>query len=126
MRLALPCIDDSGLKSEISPHFGRSPFYTFVDVVGGEVRGVEVVPVPFEEHGPGDLPSFVKERGGEVVIAYGMGGRAISFFQQLGIKVITGASGRVGDVVNAFIKGNLSVDREWKSRGEFGHHEQTH
>ena len=121
MRIAIPCKDDGGLESEISPHFGRSPFYTFVDVRGGRVENTEVVPVPFDEHAPGDLPRFVKENRGEIVIAYGMGGRAVDFFNQLGIKVVTGASGRVKDVLEAFLKDNLETDGNWKRREEFGH-----
>ena len=118
MRVAIPSINDGGLDSEVSGHFGRSPYYTFVDIEGGEIKNVEVVPVPFEEHGPGDLPNFVKEQGGDVVIAYGMGPRATEFFQQLGIDVVTGAGGRIRDVIDAFIHNMLEVDPYWKEKIE--------
>jgi len=61
-----------------------------------------------------------------VVIAYGMGGRAVDFFNQLGIDVITGASGRVEEVVDDFLKGRIEVDKDWKNKEEFGHHESSH
>ncbi len=118
MRVAIPSINDGGLDSEVSDHFGRSPYYTFVDIEDGEIKNVEVLPVPFEEHGPGDLPNFVKEHGGEVVIAYGMGHRAVDFFQQLGIDVVTGAGGRIRDVIEAFIHNMLEVDPYWKEKIE--------
>ncbi len=118
MRIAIPCVDDRGLESEVSMHFGRSPYYTFVDVEDGKVAKVEVLQLPFEEHGPGDLPNFVKENGGEVVIAYGMGHRAVDFFQQMGIDVVTGAMGRVKDVIDAFIHQVLEVDPYWKEKIE--------
>lgn len=123
MRIAIPCSNNNGLKSEISMHFGRSPYYAFVDVEGNKIKNFEILPVPFAEHGPGDLPNFVKENKGEVVIAYGMGGSAVDFFNQLGIDVITGASGRVEEVVDAFLKNRLDTDKDWKSKEEFGHHE---
>ena len=123
MRIALPCSDNNGLESRISMHFGRSPYYAFVDVEENKIKNVEIVPVPFAEHGPGDLPNFVKENGGDVVIAYGMGGRAVDFFNQLGIDVVTGASGTVKEVVDAFLKNRLDTDKDWKSKEEFGHHE---
>jgi len=126
MRIAIPCSNNNGLESEISMHFGRSPYYTFVDAEGNEIKSFEVLPVPFAEHGPGDLPNFVKENGGDVVIAYGMGGRAVDFFNQLGIDVITGASGRVKEAVDAFLKGRIEVDEDWESKEEFGHHESSH
>ena len=123
MRIAVPCSDDNGLESRISMHFGRSLYYAFVDVEDNEVKSFEIVPVSFEEHEPGDLPNFVKERGGDIVIAYGMGRRAIDFFNQLGINVITGASGTVREVIDAFLKDRLETDKDWKSKEEFGHHE---
>ena len=123
MRIAIPCSNNNGLKSEISMHFGRSPYYAFVDVEGNKIKNFEILPVPFAEHGPGDLPNFVKENKGEVVIAYGMGGRAVDFFNRLGIDVITGASGRVEEVVDAFLKNRLDTDKDWKSKEEFDHHE---
>ncbi len=111
-------MDDRGLESEVSMHFGRAPYYTFVDIKDGRIKNVKVLPVPFEEHGPGDLPNFVKENGGEVVIAYGMGHRAMEFFQQLGIDVVTGAMGKVGEVIDAFIHQVLQVDPYWKEKME--------
>jgi predicted Fe-Mo cluster-binding NifX family protein len=126
MRIAIPCSNNNDLKSEISMHFGRSPYYAFVDVEENKIKNVEIVPVPFAEHGPGDLPNFVKENGGDVVIAYGMGGRAVDFFNQLGIDVITGASGKVEEVVDAFLKDRIEVDKDWKNKEEFGHHESSH
>ena len=118
MRIAVPAVDDRGLESEVSGHFGRAKYFVFVDVEDNEIKGAEVVEVPFEEHGPGDLPRFVKEHGGEVVLAYGMGQRAISFFNELGIEVVTGAYGRIRDVVEAFIHQVLEVDPYWKEKIE--------
>ena len=118
MRIAIPSTNPNGLKSEVSGHFGRSPYYTFVNVENGEIKNVEVVPVPYEEHDPGDLPQFVKEHGGKVVIAYGMGRKAVDFFQQLGIDVVTGAYGKIRDVVEAFIHNVLERDPYWKEKIE--------
>ncbi len=122
MRIAIPSADDRGLESEVNQHFGRSSFYTFVDVEDGKIKNVEVKPLNTEGHGPGDLPSFVKENGGEVVVAYGMGSRAVDFFGQLGIKVVTGAAGKISGVIQALLDNNLLVDENWKEHGNFGEH----
>jgi cation diffusion facilitator family transporter len=37
-RVALPILDDSGLNSRVSEHFGGAPFYLFVDVDGDGVK----------------------------------------------------------------------------------------
>lgn len=130
MRIAIPAEDDRGLESSVSGHFGRARYFVFVDIEGNEIKGHEVVEVPFEEHGPGDLPGFVNEHGGEVVLAYGMGQKAIGFFNKLGIEVVTGAYGSIKDVVKAFIEQVLEIDPYWKEkierekehRGECGEH----
>ncbi|MCD6108992.1 MAG: NifB/NifX family molybdenum-iron cluster-binding protein [Thermoplasmata archaeon] len=123
MRIAVPCSDNNGLESKISMHFGRSPYYAFIDVEDNEIKNVEVLPVPFSDHGPGDLPNFVKQNKGEIVIAYGMGGRAVDFFNQLGIRVITGVRGKVREAVEAFLKNKLEIDTEWKKKEDFRYHE---
>lgn len=121
MRIAIPSTDDKGLESEVSQHFGRAGFYTFVDLENGKITGVEFLPVPFEEHGPGDLPNFVREHEGEMVVAYGMGQKAIDFFNNMDIKVVTGAYGKISEVVNALIEQKLVLDENWKEHGDFGH-----
>jgi len=131
MRIAIPAEDNRGLESNVSGHFGRAKYFVFVDVEDNKIKNAEVVEVPFEEHGPGDLPNFIKKHGGEVVLAYGMGRRAIDYFNQLGIEVVTGAYGKIKDVVDAFIHQVLEVDPHWKEkierekehRGECGDHE---
>ncbi|MCA6213743.1 MAG: hypothetical protein PWP49_1418 [Thermococcaceae archaeon] len=130
MRIAIPAEDDKGLESKVSGHFGRAKYFVFVDVEENQIKGAEVVEVPFDEHAPGDLPNFVKEHGGSVVLAYGMGRRAIDYFNQLGIEVVTGAYGKIKDVVEAFIHQVLEVDPHWKEKierekehgGECGEH----
>ena len=119
MKVAIPSKDDRGMESEVEEHFGRARYYTIVDTDG---MSAEPVPVPFEEHGPGDIPEFLKSHGAEVIIAYGMGGRAIQFFDQMGIEVITGARGRIGDVVRAYMEARLATEKEWKKKGGFGEH----
>ncbi len=126
MRIAVPSEDDGGLESTVSPHFGRARFYTIVDVDGREIRSVRVVQTPFQQHGPGDIPSFLRGLGVDVVLAYGVGVRARRFFSQMGIRVVTGAMGRVGEVVRAYLEGTLVVDEGWESRPGFGEHGRGH
>jgi len=123
MKIAVPSIDHRGLESEIAHHFGRAPYYTIVHVKNGEIVNVEVVRQPFQQHGPGDIPNFLKSLGVNVVIAYGMGPRAQGFFRSLGMEVITGASGRVGEVVKNYLRGNLKADENWIFSDEFRLHD---
>ncbi|MCD6474049.1 MAG: NifB/NifX family molybdenum-iron cluster-binding protein [Thermoplasmata archaeon] len=123
MKIAIPSEDEKGLESEISMHFGRCRYYTFIEIEDGELKNVEVVKVSFEEHGYGELPEFIKKHGANLVIAYGMGERAIDYFNNLGIDVITGVKGKIKEVVEKFVEGKLFIDANWKNSGEFGKHE---
>ncbi len=125
-RVAVPSESDEGLESRVNEHFGRAPFYTFVDLSdSGKILNIEVVPVPFAEHGPGDIPYWLKEQGVDVVLALGMGGKAVNFFQQLGIEVIRGVSGKIEDVIKGYLSGTL-VTIEWQGGGHGEGHGHRH
>ncbi len=110
MRIALPVKYGTGLEDEIEEHFGRARFYAIVDVDSeGEITRFQSHEVPFTNHGPGDIPGWLKGFDVDVVIARGMGHKAVDFFNQFGIKVVIGASGRIKDVVQQFVKGNLQT-----------------
>ena len=108
-KIAVASNDHMGLNSQVSAHFGRCPYYTLVEVEDDEIKKIGIVENPYySSHGqPGQAPNFIKQQGAEVIIAGGMGPRAIEFFNQLGIEVVTGADGRVADVVDSYLRGNL-------------------
>lgn len=115
-------MDDRGLDSEVGHHFGRVPFYTIVLVEDNTIKEVKVVRNPFGEHQPGQIPNFLKQNGVDVIIAYGMGWRAREYFSSLGISVVTGAYGRIRDVIDSYLKGSIKVDQSWERRPEFHRH----
>lgn len=108
-KIAVASKDHMGLNSQVNAHFGRCPYYTLVEVEEDEIKKISSVENPYYiSHGqPGQAPNFIKEQGAEVIIAGGIGPRAIEFFSQLGIEAVTGGSGRVADAVNSYLKGNL-------------------
>ena len=54
MRIAVSADTDRGLEALVSPHFGRCPYYTLVDVEGQTITSVKTVPNPYyPEHVPG-------------------------------------------------------------------------
>lgn len=108
-RIAVAAEDDGGLEANVSAHFGRCPYYTMVDVEGDKIALSYKVENPFYgAHGnPGQVPSFIRDQGAHVIIAGGMGQRAVGFFDQFGIEAVTGAAGKVEAVVEAYLKGAL-------------------
>ncbi len=121
MKIAIPVLENNGLKSHISEHFGHSPYFALIEVDGGEIRSMSIVENPYEEHGPGVVPSFLKSLGAEVVIVRGMGRRAVDFFEELGIRVIRGASGNVESIVKEFSSGLLE-DTDYHVKEKYRRH----
>jgi len=109
MRIAFSTETNEGLDAPISQHFGRCPYYVIVEMEGDTIKGVNTIDNPFyNSHGaPGQVPSFIKQQGVDIMISGGMGGRAAEFFEQFGIKPITGASNIVKDALNEYMAGEL-------------------
>jgi len=116
--IAIPTEDGRGLDSQVAQHFGRAPYFTLIEVEDGEIKDVRVLEAPMT-HEPGELPTLLRRENVEVILAYGIGGRAAAFFESYGIKVLTGVEGRVREVIKAFIEGCLKTDEKWGEKGEF-------
>ncbi len=86
MRIAVPVED-----GKLSVHFGHCESFALIDTDPGArtILGREDLPAP--PHEPGKLPLWLAEHGAKVVIAGGMGGRALELFAQHGITVVVGA-----------------------------------
>ena len=121
-RIALACEDNQGLDGQISQHFGRCPSYLFVDVEGDEILKADTIANPYyNNHVPGMVPQFINEQGANVMIAGGMGPRAIDMFTSLDIEVVTGAMGNVGNVLQAYLKKEISGVEPCKHDHPEGH-----
>ena len=85
MKIAIPCVDEL-----LCMHFGHCQQFAFVEVNDDQtIAGIEMIAPP--PHEPGLYPKWVKENGGDIVIAGGMGMRAQELFTAQGISVLTGA-----------------------------------
>lgn len=70
-------------------HFGHCEQFALIELQGENiVRRERITPPP---HEPGLLPRWLGEKGVSVIIAGGMGQRALQLFNERGIRVITGA-----------------------------------
>jgi predicted Fe-Mo cluster-binding NifX family protein len=108
MKIAVTAENNQGLESVVAQHFGHAPFFILVDVENGEVTATQGIVNPFAEaHQPGQIPGFIHEQKANVILSGGMGGRAIEFFEQLGVKAATGASGTVRQALESYLGGKL-------------------
>ena len=110
MRIAIAT--DNGSVSE---HFGRCPSYTLVDIEGSEIKNKEVVNNP--GHEPGRIPAFLNEKGASVIVAGGMGQRAVGLFKENNIEVIVGTRGLVEDAISAYVEGILASEESTCTEG---------
>ena len=86
MRFAIPLVD--GL---LCAHFGHCQSFALIDADTESKKILTSGEVEAPPHEPGLLPGWLAERGANVIIAGGMGGRAKSLFAEQGIDVIVGA-----------------------------------
>lgn len=122
MRIAVTAEENNGLESVVAEHFGQALYFVFVDVVDGKISTAEAVPSPFGTgHAPGLVPRFIKEQRADVILSGGMGGRAVGFFEELGIRAATGATGNVRGAVERYLKGELTGAAPCNNSIEHGH-----
>ena len=84
MKFAIPLAE-----GKLTTHFGHCQQFAILDVENNKIVNQDFLTPP--PHEPGVLPQWLNELGANVIIAGGMGHRAISLFNQAGIEVVTGA-----------------------------------
>jgi predicted Fe-Mo cluster-binding NifX family protein len=103
MKFAIPIAD-----GKLTAHFGHCKEFAILNVEENKITNKEIIIPP--PHEPGVLPRWLKEMGAHVIIAGGMGQRAIALFDEAGIQVITGAP--VADpeiLVKDYLENTLAV-----------------
>jgi len=103
MKIAIPLAD-----GKLTTHFGHCQEFALIDVEGNEITKKEtLVPPP---HEPGVLPAWLHDLGASVIIAGGMGGRAIDLFKQNSINVIIGAPAlEPEELVKSYLNNTLAT-----------------
>ncbi len=76
-------------EGRLCNHFGHCDQFALITTQDGKIEGKSLQTPP--PHEPGVLPKWLHEKGVNIVIAGGMGGRAIGLFGENNIKVVTGA-----------------------------------
>lgn len=101
MRFAIPLAD-----GKLTAHFGHCQEFAMIDVEEKQIKKKEIlVPPP---HEPGVLPKWLHELGTNVIIAGGMGNRALTLFEENGIQVVTGAPSLVPEeLVQSYLENSL-------------------
>lgn len=124
MKICIPTTGENGLDNFIGEHFGRVPTYTIVDLDTDEVK---VIPNTSEHMGgQGHPPEIMAREGVNAMVCRGLGRRAITMFEELGIEVYIGASGTVRDAIDAFKQGRLQKAGIGDACGRHAFRDQHH
>ena len=105
MRFAVPLAN-----GVLCAHFGHCEQFVIVDTLDGGITATKYhIPPP---HEPGALPRWLGDLGVDVVIAGGMGRRALDLFSERGIEVMVGApSASPEEVVAQYLAKTLKAGR---------------
>lgn len=103
MKLAIPMAN-----GKLAAHFGHCQMFALIDVENNEITNTEfLIPPP---HEPGILPKWLSQQGTTIVIAGGMGHRAVDLFNQEGITVVTGAPSETPEtLVKQYLNNTLAT-----------------
>lgn len=105
MKIAVPMVG-----GRFSEHFGGAEAFGLfeVDEAQRSILGKCVVEAP--PHERGSFPRWIRQQGATVILAGGMGPRAVRMFEQFGIQVVAGAAGTDATaVVEAYLAGTLET-----------------
>lgn len=91
----------------VSGHFGKCEQFTVFETEDKSIKGKVLLDT--KAHGHALLPSFLASNGVEVVIVGGMGEGAKQNMDSLGIRIVSGASGNVDEVVQQYLEGTIKV-----------------
>lgn len=93
-------------EGRLCNHFGHCEKFAVIQVKEGLIGEPELHTPP--PHEPGLLPRWLGDLGVHLIIAGGMGQRALALFADRGIKVITGSPSREpAALVQAYLEGSL-------------------
>ena len=96
------------LEAEIDPRFGRCQYFVIVDSETMEFESVENASAMAMGGAGPQAAQSISEKGAEAVITGNVGPNAYQALEAAGIKIMTGASGTVKEMVEKFKNGDFS------------------
>ena len=119
MKIAVSATEPS-LDAQVDPRFGRCRYFVVVDRDTMEFEVVENSGA-LASGGAGISPAqMIVSKGVQAVLTGNCGPNAFQVLSAAGIKVVTGASGRVEDAVQSYKTGNLQPTSQPNVPGHFG------
>jgi len=109
----------------VNQHFGMSKEFTIVELDGDKIVSQKIVSSDNLQHNHSGLAGLMKDEAVNIVIVGGIGAHALTALEESGLKVVSGGSGKIGDVVARFARGELTSQPQGCTHhhGDHDHHE---
>lgn len=117
--VCFPALEDNGLNSRLSGHFGSAPWFVAVDTDTQEVKAI-ANQNKVHEHGQCNPLSALSGLKPDVVVVQGIGPGAINKLQAMNIKVMRCQASTVQEALRMLAEGPLpemTLDDACKSHG---------
>ena len=120
MKICVPTEDEKGLDALISGHFGRAPYFAFVD---SETKSVEFIKNSDTDHDHGRCTgaALAAANRPEAVLTAGMGRGAFDLFTSSGARIYRAAGAHLAEAIDSFTAG---ASMELGSAEAAGHHHE--
>ena len=106
--ICVPSLDQEGLKSKISQHFGKTPYFVLIKYEDEKIENVQVLESQAKHTGGSMTPGeFIVSSGAKTLLCGNLGPKAVQMLQNAGIKVFIGASGTVIEALQDGAEGKL-------------------
>jgi len=106
MKIAISATEPS-LEGEVEPRFGRSRYFIIVDPETSEFEALENPNVETASGAGVATGQFVASQGVKEVLTGSLGPNAQQVLAATGIKIYTGVSGKIREVLETYKKGQL-------------------
>lgn len=123
VRIIVPVFEFVGEDSIVFDHFGRAPSFAVVEVSeSGEIISIrEEKNVSEHFGGMGKAAELISQLSPDVLIVKGIGGRAISLLESMGVKVFTCDALTLKEAVKAYLEGRVDAAEACREPGHYGH-----
>jgi predicted Fe-Mo cluster-binding NifX family protein len=120
MNVCIPVLEDKGLQSRVSQHFGSAPAFIVVNTESGECRTIENQDL-HHAHGMCQPLSSLNGECIDAIVAGGIGAGALSKLRAAGLEVFCSEHPTVGGAIAALKEGRLPKVNPATACGHHGH-----
>ena len=119
MKICVTSIGDN-IDSDVDPRFGRCKYFLIIDTGSMKVKSISNKSMMASGGAGIKAAQMVANAGAETVITGNIGPNAFQTLKAAGIKIITGANGKIKDFVERYNNGELKEEDSPSVGSHFG------